>query len=97
MFWVDAAPGHFFLSDYIHFFLFVSCATPTPITLEPVIVESSGLRHFVALIHAEFKLFSDFEKCVRGSAEGRKTVFTIPSLTRERFDVESSTLRHFVA
>ena len=43
---------------------------PTPITQEPDIVESSGLRHFVALIHAEFKLFSDFEKCVRGRAEG---------------------------
>ena len=41
--------------------------------------------------------FSDFWKCARGRAEGRKTVFTVPSLNRERFDVESSTLRHFVA
>ena len=41
--------------------------------------------------------FSDFWKCARGRAEGRKTVFTVPSLTRERFDLESSTLQHFVA
>ena len=91
--------GSFFLKWlYLFFFLclFVSIYIPTPITQEPDIVESSGLQHFVALIHAEFELFSDFEKCVRGRAEGWKTVFTIPSLTRERFEIESSTLRHFV-
>ena len=54
----------------------------TPITQEPDIVESFGLWHSVALIDAEFKFFSsDFWKCVRRRAEGRKTVFTIPSLT----------------
>ena len=69
---------------------------PTPITQEPDIVESSGLWHSVALIDAEFKFFSDFWKCARRRAEGQKTVFTIPSLTREQFEIESSTLRHFV-
>ena len=75
------------------------CVTyiPTPITQEPDIVESFGLQHFVAPIHAEYELFSDFEKCVRGRAEGRKTVCTKTSITREQFDIESSTLRHFVA
>ena len=70
---------------------------PMPITHEPDIVESSGLQHSVALIHAEFMFFSDFLKCARRRAEGSKTVFPRPSLTREQFDVESSTLRHFVA
>ena len=69
----------------------------TPITHERDIVTSSGLQRFIGQIIAEFKFFSDFGKCARGRAEGRKTVFTIPSLTREQFDVESSTLRHFVA
>ena len=69
----------------------------TPITQEPDIVESCGLRHFVALSCAEIKFFSDFEKCARGRAEGQKTEFTLPYLTRERFDLGSSTLRHFVA
>ena len=55
------------------------------------------MRHFVALSCAEIKFFSDFEKCARGRAEGQKTEFTLPSLTRERFDLGSSTLRHFVA
>ena len=69
----------------------------TPITHERDIVLSSGLQHFIGQNLAEFKFFSDFGKCVRGRAEGRITVFTLPSLTQKRFDVEGSTLRHFVA
>ena len=64
----------------------------TLITQEPDIVESYGFWHFLALNRAEIKFFfSDFAKSVRGRAEGRKTVFTLPSLTREPFDVRSST------
>ena len=69
----------------------------TPVTREPDIVESCGFWHFLALNRVEIKFFSDFAKSVRGRAEGRKTVFTLPSLTREPFDVGSSTLRCFAA
>ena len=69
----------------------------TPITQDPDIVQSCGFWHFLALNRAEIKFFSDFAKSVRGRAEGQKTVFTLPSLTQERFDLGSSTLRHFVA
>ena len=89
-------PGNLFLK-WLSFFLYVSPKKGTPITQEPDIVESCGLRHFVALSRAEIKFFSDFEKCARGRAEGLKTKFTLPSLTQERFDLGSSTLRHFVA
>ena len=34
---------------------------------------------------------------MRGWAEGQETVFTLPSLTRKRFDLESSSLNQFVA
>ena len=34
---------------------------------------------------------------MRGRAEGQKTVFVLPSLSRKRFDVESSSLNQFVA
>ena len=67
------------------------------ITHDSDIVASSGLWQFVGLSHAEFKLFQNFGKCVRGWAEGQKTVFTLLSLTRKRFDVASSNLNQFVA
>ena len=69
----------------------------TPITQDPDIVRSYGFWHFLALNHAEIKFVSDFSKSVRGRAEGQKTEFTLPSLTQERLDLGSSTLRHFVA
>ena len=40
---------------------------------------------------------SDFGKWARKRAEGRKTDFSWPSLTREPFDLESWTLSHFIA
>ena len=42
---------------------------------ELFIVEISGLRHFLALIHAQIILFSNFAKCVRAQAEGQKNIF----------------------
>ena len=60
-------------------------------------IEISGLCHFLAVIHAQIILFSNFAKCVRARAEGQKTFFTLPSITREPLVVGSSTLRHFVA
>ena len=34
---------------------------------------------------------------MHGWAEGQETVFTLPSLSRKRFDLESSSLNQFVA
>ena len=69
----------------------------TPITQEPDNLEGCGFWHFLAQNRAEIKFFSDFAKSVRGRAEGQKIVFGLPSLTREPFDIGSSTLRCFVA
>ena len=41
--------------------------------------------------------FFGFLKMRTRAGQRPKTVFTVPSLTRERFDLESSTLQHFVA
>ena len=89
-------PGHFFLRNYIFFFI---CVTKfgTPTSHEPDVVETCGLRHFVALSCAKVMNISNFGKWARERAEGRKTDFSWPSLTREPFDLESWTLSHFVA
>ena len=64
------------------------------VVTEPFIVESLGLRHFVALIRALNKFFQILKiECVGAP----KAVFTLSSVTRERIDIGSSTLRHFVA
>ena len=62
-----------------------------------MILEISGLRHFVALIYAQIMLIFNFTKCVRARAIGPKIFFTLTSITREPRVVGSSTLRHFVA
>ena len=50
-----------------------------PITQEPDIVESSGLRHSVAIIHAEFKFFFQiFENACVGGPKAEKMFLQYP-------------------
>ena len=60
----------------------------TPTSHKPDVVETCGLRHFVALSCAKVMNISNFVKSVRGRFQGRKTDFTLPSLTREPLDAE---------
>ena len=90
-------PGHFFLSNYICCFFICVTEFGTPTSHEPNVVETCGLRHFVALSCAKVMNISNFGKWARERAEGRKTDFSWPSLTREPFDLESWTLSHFIA
>ena len=74
--------------------IFYTLAT---ILREPLILATSGLRNFVALIHAQIMFILNFAKCVRARVKGPKIFFTLTSITREPRVVGSSTLRHFVA
>ena len=71
--------------------------TLATILREPLILAISGLRHFVALIHAQIMFIFNFAKYVRARAKGPKIFFTLTSITREPQVVGSSNLRHFVA
>ena len=64
---------------------------------EPFNAETSGLRHFVALIRALNKFYSNFANWVRGRAEGQKTFYTLAVILGEPSIVEISGLRHFLA
>ena len=64
---------------------------------EPFNAETAGLRHFVALIRALNKFYSNFANLVRGRAEGQKTFYTLAVILGEPSIVEISGLRHFLA